>query len=103
MHSRCSQCDFIGDFAHELMDHREKEGHTEDYNVRCPNCKWNVPSQDIGRHYEECVALKTFVKCLRCDDYQVGGFKSKVGKNESIDWDFLSRQSSQSTGVDSLL
>ena len=27
----------------------------------------------------------------------------KVGKNESVDWDFLSRQSSQSTGVDSLL
>ena len=27
---------------------------------------------------------------------------SKVGKNESVDWDFLSRQSIQSTGVDSL-
>ena len=29
--------------------------------------------------------------------------QGKVGKNESVDWDFLSRQSSQSTGVDSLL
>ena len=27
----------------------------------------------------------------------------KVGKNESVDWDFLSQQSSQSIGLDSLL
>ena len=31
------------------------------------------------------------------DGYEV----SKAGKNESVDCDFLSRQSSQSTGVDS--
>ena len=27
---------------------------------------------------------------------------NKIGKNKSVDWDFLSLQSSQSTGVDSL-
>ena len=78
MHFRCLQCDFIGDFAHELLDHMAREDHAEDCSVRCPNSKWNVASSDIEGHYKECVALKTNVKCLRCEEYQ--GCHSKAMK-----------------------
>ena len=66
---KCSQaqCDFVGDFAHDLTRHMGEEGHMDNTSVCCPNCKWSTQISEIEVHYKDCVMNALMVKCQVCD------------------------------------
>ena len=62
----CNQCSFTCDFAKDLTDHMMSENHLNSNKVVCPNCKWNVPVQEMETHYQECVK-EVLSKCEMCN------------------------------------
>ena len=63
---KCGLCQFIGEFAKDLLEHMKTENHSQNQTVHCPNCKWNVPMLDIESHYQSCVKYAK-LKCEICD------------------------------------
>ena len=60
---KCAECSFIANFAKDLVDHMQKNGHIK--HVACPNCSSTIEDnrisldtfshEDITSHYKDCV------------------------------------------------
>ena len=64
---KCRQCEYVGDFAKDLINHMGAEGHMDNPLVCCPNCKWNAQISEIEDHYKDCVKNALMVKCEICN------------------------------------
>ena len=56
---RCPECEFEANFAQELVDHMQHEGHVSEPSVSCPQCEQEFPFPELSSHYEACVQSLT--------------------------------------------
>ena len=61
----CPQCEHIAYFATDLIAHMKQEGHLEETDVKCPQCKDNFPLAEIQGHYKYCI-YKQILVCPLC-------------------------------------
>ena len=59
---QCPSCKYKANFANDLIEHMERQGHVGNPLTGCPKCKSEFPLLEIGAHYEDCAPGKN-IKC----------------------------------------
>ena len=52
---RCYHCDYVGNFASDIVQHMAEADHENEGHVECPSCKERIEGEAISTHYEGCV------------------------------------------------
>ena len=73
---RCPECEFEANFARELVDHMQNEGHISEPSVRCPQCVQEFSITNLSSHYETCV--QSLKKTKPTTASKAGGFYGNV-------------------------
>ena len=63
---KCSDCEFRANFASDLIQHVNREGHDEGQKATCPRCQRMFALSDIEDHFADCTARETHFKCPWC-------------------------------------
>ena len=71
----CRKCPFEANFAKDLIEHMDKEGHG-DVPIQCPSCKIDFIKAEVETHYKQCITKyvrdirrrrsRTIAKCKDC-------------------------------------
>ena len=84
---RCPECEFEANFAQELVDHMQNEGHISEPSVKCPQCVQEISIPKLSSHYEACV--QSLKRTTSTPVSKAGGFYGNVFPKKCDFCDFL--------------